>query len=78
MMGTKLKYSTAHHSQTDGQSEVTIRTLKNLLRPYIENNPRGWHRYLKHAEFAANNALNASTGYPPAYLLYGQNPRDLE
>lgn len=78
IVGTKLKYSTAHHPQTDGQSEVTIRTLENLLRPYIEDNPRGWHRFLKHAEFAANNAPNASTGYPPAYLLYGQNPRDLE
>nr|GEW67501.1 hypothetical protein [Tanacetum cinerariifolium] len=31
-LGTRLDMSTAYHSQTDGQSECTIQTLKDMLR----------------------------------------------
>ena len=78
ILGTRLSFSTAYHPQTDGQSEVTIRTLENFLRPYVEDHPKAWRKYLKHAEFAANNAPSASTGYTPAYMMYGQHPRTID
>ena len=34
-IGTKVKFSTAYHPQTDGQSERTIQTLADLLRDYV-------------------------------------------
>ena len=74
LLGTDLRFSTAFHPQTDGQSEVMIRTLENFLRPYVDRNPSSWVRQLPLAEFAANNAVNASTGYTPFFLESGQDP----
>ena len=74
LLGTDLRFSTAFHPQTDGQSEVMIRTLENFLRPYVDRNPSIWVKQLPLAEFAANNAVNASTGFTPFFLETGQDP----
>ena len=74
LLGTDLRFSTAFHPETDGQSEVTIRVLENFLRPYVEHRPSTWTAQLPLAEFAANNAVNVSTGYTPFYLNSGQHP----
>ena len=74
ILGTDLRLSTAFHLQTDGQSEVTIRVLENFLRPYIEIHPHTWSQHLSLAEFAANNAVNASTGFAPFVLNVGEAP----
>ncbi|GJX30742.1 putative reverse transcriptase domain-containing protein [Tanacetum coccineum] len=34
-LGTRLDMSTTYHPQTDGQSERTIQTLKDMLRAYV-------------------------------------------
>ena len=73
LLGTNLRMSTAYHPETDGQSEVSIRTLENFLRPYVEEHPEEWSTYLPLAEFAVRNAINVLTGYSPFYLMYGQN-----
>ena len=67
-LGADVRYSTAFHPQTDGQSEVTIRVMENFLRPYVERYPSSWSTQLSIAEFSANNVVNASTGYTPFYM----------
>ena len=74
LLGTDLRFSTAFHPQTDGQSERMIQTLENFLRPYVEAHPQTWSQSLMLAEFVANNAVNVATGYSPFYLNAGDHP----
>jgi len=73
-LGTKLKYSTTCHPQTDGQTEVTNRTLGTLLRVLIKHQAKAWHLLLPHAEFAYNKTPSKATGLSPFKVVYGTDP----
>ncbi|WRX25691.1 Integrase [Theobroma cacao] len=45
-LGTKLKFSTTFHPQTDGQSEMTIQTMEDMLRACVMDFLRSWDRHL--------------------------------
>ena len=74
ILGTKLHLASSGHQQTDGQSERTFRTLLGMMRTYVSDKPTDWDTRLAALEFAANDALNSSTGYSPFFLEYGQDP----
>ncbi|KAJ0802805.1 putative nucleotidyltransferase, Ribonuclease H [Helianthus annuus] len=73
--GTRLKFSTAFHPQTDGQSERTIQTLEDMLRACALEWSGNWDEYLCLVEFAYNNSWQASIGMAPFELLYGRKCR---
>ena len=70
-MGTKLKFSTAFHPQTDGQSERTIQTLEDMLRACVMDFKGTWNHYLPLVEFSYNNSFQASIGMAPYEALHG-------
>ena len=74
-LGTDLRFSTAFHPQTDGQSERMNRMVEEYLRHFVSPRQDDWDSYLDLAEFAINEAVSTSTGYSPFYLAYGQHPR---
>jgi len=74
-MGTYLRFSTICYPQTDGQTEVTNRTLGSLLRALVKKSVKGWDALLRHAEFAFNRAPSKSTRLSPFQVVYGCNPR---
>ena len=73
-LGTKLLFSTAVHPQTDGQTEVTNRTLGVLLRALIKRNLKDWEDILPIAEFAYNRTNHTTTSFSPFEIVYGFNP----
>ena len=73
-LGIKLLFSTAYHPQTDGQMEVTNRTLATLLRVLINKNIKEWEECLPIAEYAYNRARHSTTGKSLFEVVYGFNP----
>nr|GFA73800.1 putative reverse transcriptase domain-containing protein [Tanacetum cinerariifolium] len=64
--------SIAYHLETDGQSERTIQTLKDMLRACVIDFVNGWVKHLPLVEFSYNNSYHASTKAAPFEALYGR------
>ncbi|GJW59776.1 putative nucleotidyltransferase, ribonuclease H [Tanacetum coccineum] len=73
--GTRLKFSTAFHLETDGQSERTIQTLEDMLRSCALEWAGNWDDYICLVEFAYNNSWHASIKCAPFEMLYGRKCR---
>nr|GEX22031.1 putative reverse transcriptase domain-containing protein [Tanacetum cinerariifolium] len=74
-LGTELSMSTTYHLETDGQSERTIQTLKDILCTCVIDFGKGWVKYLPLAEISYNNSYHASIKAAPYEALYGQKCR---
>ncbi|GJY17801.1 hypothetical protein Tco_0389292 [Tanacetum coccineum] len=74
-LGTRLDMSTAYHPQTDGQSERTIQTLKDMLRACVLYFGGSWDVHLLLVEFSYNNSYHASVRCAPFEALYGRKCR---
>ena len=74
-MGTQLKFITAFHPQTDGQSERTIQTLEDLLRACTLDFGGSWDMHLHLIEFSYNNSYHSSIQMAPFEALYGRKCR---
>lgn len=74
MFCTKLRFSTAFHPETDGQTERMNRTIEETLRHYVSPNHTDWDAHLPMIEFAINNAMQLSTSQTPFYMNTGFHP----
>ncbi|GJX10343.1 putative reverse transcriptase domain-containing protein [Tanacetum coccineum] len=70
--GTEINMSMAYHSETDGQSERTIQTLKDMLRACVIDFGSSWDR-LPLVEFSYNNSYHVSIKAALFETLYGRN-----
>ena len=71
----KRKLSIAFHPQTNGQTKRQNSTMEADLQAFVNFEQNDWARLLPMAEFAYNNAKNASTSYTPFELNCGYHPR---
>ena len=69
-LATRRCLSTAFHPQTDGQTERMNQTLETYLRCFINYQQDNWAELLACAEYASNQAVNATTGKAPFDLVY--------
>ena len=76
-MGTQLTMSTTFHPQKNGQSEMTIQVLEDMLRACVLDLKGSWEEHLSLVEFAYNNSYQASIQMAPYEALYGRPCRSL-
>ncbi|KAL0307163.1 UNVERIFIED_CONTAM: Transposon Ty3-I Gag-Pol polyprotein [Sesamum radiatum] len=63
MMGTELKFSTANHPQTDGQTERVNVLVEDYLRHYVSASQQNWVDLLDVAQFSYNLHKSSATAH---------------
>ena len=66
-LGITVKLSTAHHPETDGQTERANQELERYLWSHVNYLQDDWAQWLPLAEFAANNAVSESSRMTPFF-----------
>nr|GEV50814.1 putative reverse transcriptase domain-containing protein [Tanacetum cinerariifolium] len=74
-LGTRLDMSRAYHLETDGQSERTIQTPKDMLPACVIDFGKGWEKHLPLVEFSYNNSYHACIKAASFEALYGRKCR---
>ncbi|KAK8949163.1 hypothetical protein KSP39_PZI006059 [Platanthera zijinensis] len=74
-LGTDLRYSTAYHPQTNGQTERVNQIVEDMIRRYILDHGGAWDERLRLMEFAYNNSYQESLQMAPFEALYGRRCR---
>ncbi|KAK8926203.1 hypothetical protein KSP39_PZI018051 [Platanthera zijinensis] len=74
-LGTDLRYSTAYHPQTNGQTERVNQIVEDMIRCYILEFGGAWDERLRLMEFAYNNSYQESLQMAPFEALYGRRCR---
>nr|GEX96782.1 putative reverse transcriptase domain, ribonuclease H-like domain, aspartic peptidase domain protein [Tanacetum cinerariifolium] len=77
-LGTQLDMSAAYHPQTDGQSERTIQTLKDMLLACVIDFGKGWDRHLPSVEFSYNNSYHTSIKAAPFEALHDRKKKIIQ
>ena len=77
LQGTDLKFTSAYHPQTDGQTEIVNKLVEQYLRCFSGDKPKAWSRFIPLAEWWYNTSIHASTKLSPFEAVYGYPPPKL-
>jgi hypothetical protein len=69
-LNVKLRFSSAYHSQTDGQSERVNQCLENYIRSMVFQCPRKWNSQLSMDKWWYNTSYHTSLKLTPFQALY--------
>nr|GEU39972.1 reverse transcriptase domain-containing protein [Tanacetum cinerariifolium] len=74
-LGTTMAMSITCHLETNGQSEMTIHTLEDMMCAYVIDFGKGWIKHFPLLEFSYNNSYNDSIKAALFEALYGRKCR---
>jgi hypothetical protein len=72
-----LRFSSAYHLQTDGQTERVNQILEDMLRVCALQYRRSWDKSLSYVKFSYNNSYQESLKMVLFEMLYGRRSRTL-
>ena len=75
LLDVKQKKTTAYHPECDGLSERLNRSVKKMIKCYINESHTDWDEHLDEMAFAYNTARHATTKYSPFFLMFGRHPK---
>ena len=76
LLGVHKTRTTPYHPQSNGLVERTNRTIKGLLRSFVDRYQNDkWDEFLPQCLMAYRASIHATTGYSPAFLMHGKEIR---
>jgi hypothetical protein len=70
-----LRFISAYHPQTDGQTERVNQILEDMLRACALQYGRSWDKSLSYTKFSYNNSYQESLKMAQFEMLYGRRYR---
>jgi transposase InsO family protein len=74
-LDTQLRFSSAYHPQTEGQTKRVDQILEDMLRAYALQYGRSWDKSLSYVKFSYNNSYQKSLKMAPFEMLYERRCR---
>jgi hypothetical protein len=75
-LDTQLRFSSAYHPLTDGQTKRVNQVLKDMLGAFALQYERSWDKSLSYVEFSYSNTYQESLKMPSFEMLYGLRCRN--
>ena len=75
LYGVSKSRTTPYHPAGNGRVERMNQTLLDMLRTLTTEKQGRWHQYLPELLQVYNNTPHSSTGFAPAYLMFGRHLR---
>ena len=77
MLGAEQKKTTAHHPQSNGLVERFNKTLKKMLKRWVNQQHSDWDVLLPFALFAYNTSMHSTVKQTPYYLNFARQARTI-
>ena len=75
MMNVYHSKTCTYSPKSDGQAEVMVKIVKNLLKAFCSKNPETWPDLLQQCMFAYRTSKHTSSNYSPYFLTRGHAPK---